>query len=245
MSTKHQWLVRPSSVGDLMTGGRKKDELWGETALTVIQEAALFHKYGIEPGEIINAKIEKGNINERQNIEMASRVLGWIDVDPDAPKIRLVNDFIIGEPDVNSSILADIKTSWSANTFPWFKNPQNKSYFFQMQCYMWLTGKQQAELVYCLSNHPPHIIAAEVKRLTYYYADRPFLFQDANSIDELWTLAERKAESVVMKEAIVDHIPEERRVKRFIIERDEEAIQSIQERITQARELFDKYMNEI
>jgi hypothetical protein len=227
-----------------MTSGRKKEELFGQTAMSIIEEAVLFHKYGIEPPELINPKIEKGIINEKKNIEIASRVLGWLDVDPNAPKIRLMNEFIIGEPDVNSSILADIKTSWSANTFPWFENPNNKDYYFQLQCYMWLTGKKEAKLVYVLSNHPDHIISAEIKRLTYYYADRPFLF-NANSIDELWTLAEQKAEAIVMKEANVDHIPEERRVKEFIIQRDEEAIKSIQDRIIEARKIFDKLIETI
>lgn len=245
MSNNHVWLVRPSQMGALMTQGRKKEELWGETALGVIQEAVLLHKYGVEPTEVYNAKMEKGTLNEAQNIDLAAEVLGWFDVDSKAEKQKFVNDFIIGEPDVNTSILADIKSSWSANTFPWFKDPRNKDYFWQMQCYMWLTGKQQAELVYVLSNHPAHIIAAEVKRLTYYFADRPFLFPDAQSIDDLWAMAESKAEAVVMLEANVDHIPKEKRVKRFVIERDEDSILAIQERVREAREIFDKLYSEI
>ena len=242
---KHVWLVRPSQMGALFTQGRRKDELWGETALGVIQEAVLFHKYGIENAEIINPKIEKGVINEKENIKLAANVLGWFDVTGDEPKIRLVNDYMIGEPDVNTSILADIKTSWSANTFPWFKDPKNKDYYWQLQSYMWLTGKKQAELVYVLSNHPPHIISSEIKRLTYYYTDRPFLFPDANSIEELWSMAEQKAEAVVNIEAKVDHIPLNKRVKRFIIERDEEAIKSIKERIQEARKIFDELIKTI
>jgi len=241
----HEWLVRPSQVGALMTQGRKKDEVWGQTAMDVIHEAVLFHKYAIEPQEIINAKLEKGVLNEAKNIDLAAQVLGWFDVNSNAPKIRLVNEFIIGEPDVNTSILADIKSSWSANTFPWFENPNNKDYFYQMQCYLWLTGKQQAELVYVLSNHPPHIIASETKRLTYYYADRPFLFSEANSIEDLWTMAEQKAEAIVMKEAIIDHIPIEKRVKRFVIERDEEAIEAIKNRIIEARKKFDELIKTV
>lgn len=241
----HCWLIRPSEMGSLMTSGKKKDEIFGQVALGVIREAVLFHKYGIEPNEIVNPKIEKGILNEAKNIELASKVLGWFDVDPNAPKIRLVNEFMIGEPDVNSSILADIKSSWSANTFPWFENPNNKDYYFQMQSYMWLTGKSEAELVYVLSNHPAHIISAEVKRLTYYYADRPFLFPDASSIDELWSMAEQKAEFMVNKEANYDHIPDERKVKRFIIKRDDQVIDSMKDRIIEARKIFDQLMTEI
>ena len=243
--SKHQWLVRPSQVGALMTQGRKKDEMWGETALGVIQEAVLFHKYGIEQQEIINPKMEKGICNEAQNIDLAAEVLGWLDVNSKADKVRITNDFIIGEPDINTSILADIKSSWSANTFPWFKNPENKSYYFQLQCYMWLTGKEEAELVYVLSNHPQHIISSEIKKMTYYYIDRPFLFPEANSIEELWAYAEEKAEEAVMREAIIDHIPKEKRVKRFVIKRDDKVIEDIKERILEARKMFDELIETI
>ncbi len=109
-----------------------------------------------------------------------------------------------------------------------------------------LTGKQEAELVYVLSNHPQHIIQGEVKRLTYYYADRPHLFQfEDGTIDELWSLAEEKATQEVMKEAVYDHIPEDKRVKRFIIKRDNLLIEKMHERVENARKIFDELIEKI
>lgn len=241
----HEWLIRPSQLGALMTKGRSKDKVFGDTALDIIQDAVLLAKYNIEPSDIYNAKLDKGNFNEKQNIELAKKVLEWTDVDPEAQKTKKVNSHFIGEPDINTpTLLADIKSSWSAKTFPWFKDPQNKNYYAQLQAYMDLTGKQQAELVYVLSNHPEHIIASEVKKLTYYFADRPFMFE-ADGIEDLWSLAEQKATEIINKEAYYDHIPEEKRVRRFIIERDDEFIKEAYERIDQAREIYDELIKTI
>lgn len=242
---KHQWLVRPSQMGALMSKGRTKDKAFGDTAMKVIQEAVLLHKYNVEAPEINTKEMDKGTFNESKNIEIASQVLGWQNVDANAPKIRKVNNWFIGEPDVNTdTLLADIKSSWSAQTFPFFKDPDNKTYYAQLQAYMDLTGKQEAELVYVLSSHPEHIIASEVKRLTYYYADRPHLFK-VDGIEELWTMAEEKATEQVNKESNVDRIPVSKRVKRFIIKRDDDFINQMHERVEEARKIFDELIETI
>lgn len=231
-------------MGNLMSRGRTKDKEFGDTAMKVIQSAVLRHKYNIEPEEIYSKEMDKGTTNEAKNIDIAARVLGWLDVDSKALKIRKVNDYFIGEPDINTSILADIKSSWSAHTFPFFKDPENKSYYAQLQAYMDLTDKQEAQLVYVLSNHPEHIIASEIKRLTYYYTDRPHTF-NADSIDELFSMAEEKAAEEVNKIALVEHIPENKRVKRFIIKRDDDFIKKMHDRIEKARAIFDELIKTI
>lgn len=241
--SKHQWLVRPSSMGKLMSKGRNGND-FGETAMKVIHEALLLHKYGIETEDKPSPQMEKGIFNEAPNIDIAARVLGWLDVNSNMQKVRIANDFFIGEPDINTTILADIKSSWSAATFPFFDNPKSKAYDCQLNAYMDLTGKQEAELVYVLSNHPQHIIGSEIRRLTYYYADRPHLF-DVGSIEELWAYAEEKATQEVMKEAVYDHIPEDKRVKRFIIKRDNLLIEKMHERVEQARIIFDQLIETI
>lgn len=242
---KHNWLVRPSEMGGLMAQGRKKDNLFGETAMKIIQKNVLFHKYGIEEPRIMTKEMDKGIYNEANNLELAARIYGWLDVNPNEVKKRYVNDFFIGEPDHCKSNLVDIKSSFSAMTFPWFDNPENKAYEYQLQAYMDLTGHNEAELVYVLSDHPDHLIRSEVKRLTYYYADRPFEFKDIESIDDLWTLAEEKATEIVMREAKVSHIPEEKRVRKFTIKRNDELIEQMHERIIQARNIFDNLMNQL
>ena len=242
---RHVWLARPSEMGGLMTQGRKKEELWGETALKIIQKNVLFHKYGIEEPVVITKQMDKGIYNEAKNMELAARVYGWVDIDTKQPKKRLVNEFFIGEPDHNGINLVDIKSSFSAETFPWFGNPDNKAYEYQLQAYMDLTGHQEAELVYVLSSHPEHLIRSEIKRLTYYFADRPHEFSFSTSIEDLWTYAEEKATNIVMKEAMVDHIPEEKRVRKFTIKRDNALIDLMHERIIEARKKFDELIEQI
>lgn len=250
---KHEFLVRPSQLGNLMSKGRTKDKLFGDTAMKVIQDAVLLEKYNIEPEEIFRKEMDKGNFNEVQNIELAKKVLDWHDVDANADKKTRVNDYFIGTPDVNTkTLLADIKTSWGASSFPWFITADTKeeqlkefkNYYYQLQAYLDLTGKDQAELVFVLSNHPEHIIASEVKRLTYYFADRPHLFK-IGGIEDLWTLAEEKATKEVNKQAYVDHIPEKNRVKRYIIKKDADVLKEVYERIDKAREIYDELIKTI
>lgn len=238
---KHNWLVRPSQLGGLMSKGRGKE--FGDTAMKIIQESALFHKYGIEPKQITSKQMEKGTLNEREGMQLAKDVFGW-DIDIDAPKVRLFNDFMTGEPDINQSILGDIKCSYSAHSFPWLDTEvKNKAYIFQMQSYLWLTNHQQCELVYCLTNTPAHIIADEIQKKTYQLLKQPkFLEMD---MDESFASAEAEAERQVHNDAIFDKIPKEKRVKRFIIERDDAMILQIQERITKAREIFDNVFEAI
>ena len=113
---KHIWLIRPSELGGLMTQGRKKEELWGDTAMKIIQKNVLFHKYGIEEPRIMTKEMDKGIYNEAKNLELAARIYGYLDVNTNAPKKRLVNDYFIGEPDHNGKELVDIKSSFSAMT---------------------------------------------------------------------------------------------------------------------------------
>jgi hypothetical protein len=235
---KHEWIVRASQVGELMTQGRSKADMWGETAMKCIQKAVLFNKYGIEHN-FTSKYTEKGIELEQDAIYLAKRVLGW-DIDPEAPKQRLVNDWAIGEPDVNQSILADIKNSWSADTFPFFDvDLKNKSYLYQLQTYMWLSDKSESELVYCLLSCTEAQIQNEVTRLTYKLMER------SSNISKSMAEIEDEAQRIVDSQLRFDHIPEISRVKRFIVKRDEDIIQDIKERIEAARPIYDQIYNAI
>tara|TARA_R110001632_G_scaffold223452_1_gene355211 strand:- start:35 stop:763 length:729 start_codon:yes stop_codon:yes gene_type:complete len=240
---KHNWLIRPSQLGGLMSKGRGKD--FGETAMKLIQECALFHKYGIEPPMITSKYLEKGILNERGGMQLAKDVLNW-DIDIDAPKVRLFNDYMTGEPDINQSILGDIKCSFSSHTY--FKTffdteVKNKAYLHQMNAYMMLSGHKQCELVYCLTNTPEHIIADQIQKVTYQLLKEP-KYQE-KGMEDAFTMAEMEAERRVVSDSIFDKIPKEKRVKRFIIKRDDEMIEQICERIERARELFDEMFEQI
>lgn len=242
----HKWLIRPSQMGKLMSSSRSKDQIFGDTALKVIKQNAYLYKRGVEPEITTNYKMEKGIHNESINIDLASEVLKWKGVKGSDPKVRKSNDYFIGEPDVNTpDLLADIKSSWNHETFPILKNPNNPDYIKQLNCYMDLTGKDQAELVYVLSDHPDHLISKMIQSKSHYYNERPFLFPEAEGIEHLWSLAEEKAEKEILSQGIFSHIPKEKRVKRYIIERDQDLIDKMKERIDLAREEFDRIYEKI
>lgn len=64
-------------------------------------------------------------------------------------------------------------------------------------------------------------------------------------MEDAFTMAEMEAERRVMSDSIFDKIPKHKRVKRFIIERDDELIEQICERIERARELFDEMFEQV
>lgn len=78
------------------------------------------------------------------------------------------NDFTQGTPDVlvGDDLVTDIKAPWSEWTFsryaeykPTEKYPApNANYFWQLQCYLWITGREKSELAYVLKNTPKHLL---------------------------------------------------------------------------------------
>lgn len=230
----HEYLVRASTIGDLMTGGRTKGVEWGDTSLAVIRKAVLFNKYGIE--EYLTSKhMEKGTLNEDEGLRMYRQVING-NFPIDDIKQRLINNYVTGEPDlIHDGIIVDIKNSWGANSFPfWDSEIKNKTYIYQLQCYLWLSGLKSAKLVYTLTTTPEHIRKQETQRLFFRLVDKP---QNKNLTQ---SEIEDMAENIVNKEMIFDHIPVQNRVKIFDVERDEKIIESIQKRIEDARVKYDE-----
>jgi hypothetical protein len=215
-------LFRASSLGKLMTEPRTKSEVLSETAKTYIQDLFKERELGIYK-EFSSRYTDKGIENEDIAINMASEVLNWEFVVKN--ETRFNNDWLTGEPDLlTDTLLADIKCSWNGSTFPMFdKELKNKDYFWQLQSYMMLTGHEEAELVYCLTNTPHQIVEDEVRRAHW----------KLNLIDE--DLDVREAVQALHD---FSHIPNELRVKRFIIKRDNEAIEKVKQRVEVAREYY-------
>lgn len=216
-------LFRCSSLGKLMTEPRTKSEVLSETAKTYIQDLFKERELGIFK-DFSSRYTDKGIENEDEAIQMASEVLNWEFVTKN--ETRFNNEWLTGEPDVlTETLLADIKCSWNGSTFPVFDDKlKNKDYYWQMMGYMMLTDMPQAELVYCLTNTPFQIVEDEVRRAHW----------KLNLIDE--DLDVREA---VQASHNFDHIPNELRVKRFIVEKDEQAFEKIKEKVKLAREYYE------
>lgn len=216
--------IRCSAIGKLMSTPRTKGEILSETAKTYIQDLFKEKELGISR-EFWSRYTDKGIQMEDEAIDFAGQVLGWDFVVKNEQGYE--NDWITGTPDViTKDLLADIKCSWDGNTFPLFDTElKNKDYYWQLQGYMWLTGLEQAELVYCLMDTPHQIVEDEVRRAHW----------KAGLIDEDLDLRE-----AVQSQHTFDHLPNNLRVKRFIIRKDEEAIEKIKEKVELAREYYEQ-----
>ena len=220
--------IRCSALGKLMTAPRNKTELLSQTAKSYIQELVLEHKYGIKK-EFSSRYTDKGLQCEDEAITLVNDVLGLGFIFKNEE--HFANDFITGTPDVNTNeILLDVKCSYEAHTFPFFETEiPTKDYFYQLQGYLWLTGKTEALLCYCLINTPLEIVEDEVRREHWKH----------KVIDEDLEIRE-----YVEKKHNFDQIPNNRKVKVFKVERDETVIWAIQEKVTEARIYYD-LLNEI
>ena len=215
-------IVRCSSLGKLMTEPRSKSEVLSQTAKSYIEDLFNELEFGYRK-EFSSRYTDKGLEMEDEAIQFASEQFDWEFVVKNTE--RFTNNYITGEPDINTdNLLADIKCSWSLDTYPMFEvDLKNKDYYWQLQGYMWLTGKAEAELVYCLMNTPLQIVEDEVRRAHW----------KAGLIDEDIDLRHE-----VQTKHNYDNIPSKLRVKRYIVERDEKAIEKIIEKVEIAREYY-------
>lgn len=221
--------IRSSAIGKIMTTPRKAGEALSETAKTYVHDLVLEEKYGIKK-EFSSRYTDKGNEVEEIGIALVNEVLNYKFIYKNYEFFE--NDWIKGTPDVNTDeVLLDVKCSWDATTFPFFDTEvPNKDYFFQLQGYMWLTGKQESILAYCLINTPFQMVEDEIRRAHWKF----------NLIEENTELRKE-----VESKHVFDHIPEHKRVKYWFIRRDEAVIEKIKERVELCREYYNLLMKTI
>ncbi len=123
--------------------------------------------------------------------------------------------------------MADVKTSWDGTTFPFFDEEiPNKDYYFQCMGYLALTGYDKCDLAYCLINTPETMVLDQIRR-EHWLNDSVW---DGDENPDIVAMVRSRHE--------FDHIPKEKRVKNFVIERDDDVIKSIYERVEQCREYY-------
>jgi len=199
-----QFKGRASQNGLLMTNARSKSETLSQTTKTYLQEWKKEQIYGVR-NSISSKYLTKGIDMEDESINIYAL---HTDLDFAVKNSqRFTNDFITGEPDlILDDKVVDIKTSWDCFTFPLFDTEiTNKNYYWQLQSYMALTGKDKAELAYVLVNTPEYLQYNELDAHDYTNLDLKY------------------------------------RVKVFEIERNDEDIERLYDRIKECRE----YLNQI
>jgi flagellar hook-basal body complex protein FliE len=136
-------------------------------AKTYCQEWLLSEKYNRRK-DFYSKHVEKGLAVEDKAIEMLSVFLNeGVELQKNTEK--KANDFIEGEYDTeHDGVIYDTKCSWDLFTFPYFDTEIPKTdYYWQLQGYMAITGKESAALVYCLIDTPQPLIQQELNRLYY------------------------------------------------------------------------------
>lgn len=221
--------VRASSIGKIMSTPRKSGEVLSQTAKTYVQDLVLEEKYEIKK-EFSSRYTDKGNQVEDLSIALVNEVLNYNFIYKNDEQFE--NDWITGTPDVNTDeVLIDVKSSWDASTFPWFETEiPNKDYYYQLQGYMWLTGKKESVLAYCLINTDFEMVEDEIRRAHW----KLHLIEEN---DQLRKDIEAKHK--------FDHIPKNRRVKYWFVQRDESVIEQIKERVELCREYYNLLMKTI
>jgi len=145
---------------------------------------------------------------------------------------RFEDNYMTGETDIQiKDFVFDIKNSWSWETFPLFeKYIPNQLYYWQLQGYMNLTNRKQSKLIYVLSNTPQHLIEREAKNYCFYngYGDLDM---------EIYNEFHRKL--------TYDDIPAKLKLKIFEINRNEQDIDRIKNRVIECRKYIDELIKNI
>lgn len=155
-------LFRCSSLGKLMTEPRTKAEgLLSVGAKSYIRELAQQEIFGID-FEFSSKEIQKGIEVEQDSIDLLNSVRGMSLVKNTE---RRSNGLITGECDLYDAASRkgyDLKSSWSAKTFPgWIVDCEDKLYEWQCRGYMMLWTADEWSVVYALVDTPERLIGYE------------------------------------------------------------------------------------
>lgn len=220
---------RASAIGKIMTNPRSKSEEISKTALSQVQAKLLQDQFGIKK-EFWSKHMDKGIQQEDESIELLGRVYGLFNLKKNEESFQ--NDHFTGTPDlIYEDMVIDVKSSWDGTTFPWFESEiPNKDYYYQLQAYMDLCGKDRAMLSYCLVDAPEDMIQDEIRRQAWQHK----MIETTNEFDD-----------AVRAQMEFNHIPEIIRVKSYEFERDDDVIRAMKDRVELGQKYYDKFLNDL
>jgi len=208
-----------------------------DTCKSYLKEMYMYYKYGKESvgGSERSRYTIKGRSVEDESIMLLSRIDNAV---YSKNQDRFQNDYLTGEPDIiissqngNIEKVIDIKSSWDgASLLSNIGSPLNPLYFYQVQGYMALTGAKEAEVVYVLVNMPQEIINGEKNRI--FRTMNPATEENADY---------KRVIARLENNMTFDEIPINERIVRFKVERDEELINNIYDRVKQCREWLSEF----
>ena len=243
LQSKESRTPKQEETLQLLIAKRDAPPTLGDSATSYLKEVYVYEKYGKEPigGSERSKYTMKGKLVEEESISMLSRLDNQ---KYEKNTIRFRNDFLQGEPDIIVSNdgkavkIIDIKSSYDFSTLlANIGSPLNPLYKYQVQGYMALTGALEAEVCYCLVNMPQEMINSEKKRI--FYALNSVTEENPEYLRQVSKLEENST---------FDEVPIHERIIRFPVQRDEELISKIYNRVLMCRSWlkeFDGYHNNL
>lgn len=207
-----------------MTNPRSKKEELSATCTNYLNDVWVANKFG-RVNDIDSKYLNKGREVEDQSITLLSKVNKTFYVKNEE---KFEDDHFTGTPDIVKPQLRDIKSSWDIFTF--FRSIRgdiDKSYYWQLQGYMALTGEKVAYLDYVLVDTPVDIVDREIDRTAWKHG----LFGGAS-----WLFDDMASD--VRKKSYYSDIPEEQRLFTFTVERNDDDINMARERVEACRKYY-------
>jgi len=225
----------PSSLVNIMTDAKSDKDILGATCKKYLAQCYVGERYGRKK-DITSKYMEKGIVQEEESITLYSLVTKTFHK-KNTEEIQ--NDFFIGTPDLydganilKAKKIIDIKTSWDIFTFfNVLTEPINKTYVWQLQAYMDLTGAQTANLVYCLVDTPPNLIEDAKRKLQW----------AMNVVNPLTHGEFIKQCEQIEKNMTFGDIPKEERYIEFSFPRDQDMIDRAHQRVKECREYLNTF----
>ena len=223
MIKPEKFRVSCSSIGKIMTNPKSKTALLSETCKTYCEDWVKEQIYQRRK-EFTSKQTDKGNKTEAEAVELLEELYGWGFAAKNAE--RKSNGFLSGECDiVLPGMIVDVKSSYSCFTFPLFDTViPDACYEWQIQGYMYLWGKKEGMVSYCLMNMPDEMIQKELR----------------------WKLPDgftKEQYDTEYAKYIYSDIDTQYRVKSFRFEYDADKMKQVEERVELCREYITTLIN--
>lgn len=214
----------------------KDDEQLSVGCMSHLKKVYCFEKYGkwSASADKGNKYVQKGTLGEEESIKLYSSVRG---IGFSKNEERVKNKFLTGIPDLflgksikEAQYIIDIKSSWDIETFTCnLGKDLNPAYWWQIQGYLAITGAKVGEVAYCLTNTPEYILNNEKMKL--------FSRMEAATEENKEFKAKYKE---LVNNMTFDDMPEQDRVIRFLVDRDNDAIEKIYNKVSKCREYLEE-----
>lgn len=253
-----QFKVRCSSIGKIFTEGRGKDELFGVTAKDELRAMWLLHKYGVDKPSFRGKMVRKGIEQENEGITLYNLVHNTRGRITKMHKNteRRTNDYLTGEMDLGLNkhdtgykTTIDTKLAWDKHSyFKIIDSIVKKDYVLQGQGYMSLWNADNHIVAHCLINTDDALIKWELynESKNWPHGEVPrwvSIMKVSAMIHDRKNFERYLQEENLMPDddnsrAVFESFTEmtnEERVFEFPVERSDETISQIFERVKQCR----------